>query len=57
MNESLSEATAEAVEEFDSYIANLPLDEAITALRGIREYAEALQSERDIEMGWHHMVD
>lgn len=33
----LSEATAEAVQEFDSFIANLPLDEALTALHGLQE--------------------
>lgn len=45
-NESLSEATAEATEEFYSWVENLPLDEAMTALRGLKEYEEAIQKEQ-----------
>ncbi len=41
----LSEATAEATEEFYSWVENLPLDEAMTALRGLKEYEEAIQQE------------
>ena len=44
-NESLSEATAEATEEFYSWIADMPLDEAMTALRGIKQYEKDVQAE------------
>lgn len=44
-NESLSEATAEATEEFYSWIADMPLDEAMTALRGLKEYEREIQKE------------
>lgn len=44
-NESLSEATAEATEEFYSWIADMPLDEAMTALRGIKQYEKDIQAE------------
>lgn len=50
-NENLSEATAEAVEEFYSWIADMPLDEAMTALRGIKQYEKDVQAERDIRAG------
>lgn len=45
MNESLSEATAEAVETFYDYINSLTLDEAMTALRGIKQYEKDVQAE------------
>jgi len=41
----LSEATAEATEEFYSWIADMPLDEAMTALRGLKEYEREIQKE------------
>ena len=41
----LSEATAEATEEFYSWIADMPLDEAMTALRGIKQYEKDIQAE------------
>ena len=41
----LSEATAEATEEFYSWIADMPLDEAIVALRGIKQYEKDVQAE------------
>jgi hypothetical protein len=44
-NENLSEATAEAVEDFYSWIADMPLDEAMTALRGIKQYEKDVQAE------------
>lgn len=50
-NESLSEATAEATEEFYNWIADMPLDEAMTALRGIKQYQKDIQAERDIRAG------
>ena len=56
MNESLSEATAEAIEDFYSWVADMPLDEAMTALQGLREYQEVIMEERDIELGWHKLI-
>ena len=44
-NENLSEATAEATEEFYSWVADMPLDEAMTALRGLKEYEREIQKE------------
>lgn len=44
-NESLSEATAEATEEFYAWVADMPLDEAIVALRGIKQYEKDVQAE------------
>jgi hypothetical protein len=44
-NENLSEATAEATEEFYSWIADMPLDEAMTALRGLKDYEREIQKE------------
>ena len=44
-NERFSEATAEATEEFYSWIADMPLDEAMTALRGLKEYEREIQKE------------
>ena len=47
----LSEAVAEAVEEFDTYMAELPLNDAMTALQGLVEYQRAIQDELDIRQG------
>jgi len=44
-NKRLSEATAEATEEFYAWVDSLPLDEAFTALRGLREYEKDVQKE------------
>ena len=41
----LSEATAEATEEFYAWIADMPLDEATTALQGIKQYEKDVQAE------------
>lgn len=41
----LSEATQEAVETFYDYINSLTLDEAMTALRGIKQYEKDVQAE------------
>jgi len=44
-NERLSEATAEATEEFYMWVDSLPLEEAMTALRGLKQYEKDVQAE------------
>ena len=47
-----TEAVQEALVIFEEHIADMPLDEAETALNGLREYALAVLYERDIVQGW-----
>jgi len=41
----------EALNEFYSWIDTLPVNEAETAIRGLREYAEVISHEQPIEVG------
>lgn len=43
----------DALLEWDAYIHSLPIEEAQAALDGLKEYAEDVLREREIEQGWH----
>lgn len=47
----------DALLEWDAYIQGLSVEEAQTALEGLREYADAFVREREIEQGWHRGLD
>lgn len=47
----------ECVEEFEHFLDELPFDEAVEAVRGLRRYQEELQHERNIVSGWEQYVD
>ena len=49
----LSEATEDAMTEWDIHIQDLPLDEAFAALEGLRDYAQEYLQGRNIDLGWH----
>lgn len=42
----------DALLEWDRYIHSLSLEEAQTALEGLREYADSMLKEREIVYGW-----
>lgn len=46
-------ASEEALSEWDAYIQGLSVEDAETALEGLREYAKAVIQDQDIDMGWH----
>lgn len=45
-------AAEEALTEFDAYIHSLSIEDAETALNGLREYAEHFRDDIDIKQGW-----
>lgn len=45
------------VREFYAWVESLPVDDAHTAIRGLVEYAEAIQAERDIRQGHLRLED
>lgn len=47
----------ECVEEFEHFLDELPFDEAVEAVRGLRRYQEEVIAERDILIGWEQYVD
>lgn len=47
----------EALTEWDAYIQGLSIEDAQAALEGLKEYAEAVLKEREIEQGWHRTVE
>lgn len=46
-------AVEDALTELDVYLSGLPVREHQAAIEGIREYAEAVGKEFEIERGWH----
>lgn len=51
------EAAQEALQEFYEWIEAMPIAEAELAIKGIQAYYDDLQSEREIEQGWHKAVN
>jgi len=47
----------ECVEEFEHFLDELPFDEAVEAVRGLRRYQEEVIAERDILIGWEQYVN
>jgi len=47
----------ESIMIFKDHILSLPLDDAETAIRGLRAYEEDILMERDIELGWHSIIE
>ena len=41
----LSQDTADAMDEWDAHVQSLPVDEAITALRGLETYKQEIADE------------
>lgn len=48
-----SQAAEASLTDLDEYLSTLPIEAHEAALNGIKEYAEAVQREREIELGWH----
>lgn len=51
------DAGQEALQEFWEWIDSMPIADAEMALRGINAYLEDLQMERELEQGWHRIVE
>lgn len=47
----------DALLEWDAYIQGLSIEDAQTALDGLREYADTFVREREIEQGWHRGIN
>ena len=51
----MSDPAQEALLEFYEWVQAMPIAEAELALKGIEAYMDDLQTERDIESGWHRL--
>lgn len=45
-------AVEEALDELNAHFMGMTVEEVEIAVEGLREYAQAIQSERDITQGW-----
>lgn len=47
----------ECQEIFEQFIDELPFDEVVTAVRGLREYQQQAEKELFKVMGWEQFID
>ena len=47
----------EALVTFYEWLQEMPIEEAELAIKGIQAYKDDLQREREIEMGWHKVIE